>query len=222
MHFLYTEVEQQETPNNSATEREAHNLHVADIAPPGRIQTVEVEVEPKRDTDEEEDASDDERKEPVTPPSPTDRDGVSSTSEATRDIKEDEQEPTASNTPPPTSQPSSEPPVHPPKEIHTSSIHPPPTHFTRPENSVTGLFPAVGEATSAASNLPPLSMTNPDAISEPMVKKKSKPVPSLTKDLFPLHKEVGYSNKQLVEPSTPEFKPTPEWVSNTRALLGSC
>lgn len=40
--------------------------------------------------------------------------------------------------------------------------------------------------------------------------KKSKP--RSTKDLLPLHQDVGRSNKQLLEPSTPDFKPTPEWV----------
>ena len=33
------------------------------------------------------------------------------------------------------------------------------------------------------------------------------------KGLFSLHKDVGQSNSQLNEPQTPEFKPSPEWVS---------
>ena len=43
--------------------------------------------------------------------------------------------------------------------------------------------------------------------------KKSKKAKALsTRDLLPLHKDVGRSNKQLLEPATPEFKPTAEWV----------
>lgn len=44
-------------------------------------------------------------------------------------------------------------------------------------------------------------------------KKSKKSKPLSTKDLLSLHKDVGKSNKQLLEPSTPEFKPTAEWVS---------
>lgn len=40
--------------------------------------------------------------------------------------------------------------------------------------------------------------------------KKSKPLS--TRDLLPLHQDVGRSNKQLLEPTTPEFQPTPDWV----------
>ena len=52
--------------------------------------------------------------------------------------------------------------------------------------------------------------------------KKSKPLS--TKDLIPLHKDVGKSNKQLLEPATPEFKPTADWVCycNIRNLLNVC
>ena len=31
--------------------------------------------------------------------------------------------------------------------------------------------------------------------------------------LFSLHRDVGEKNSQLVEPQTPDFKPSPEWVS---------
>ncbi len=43
-------------------------------------------------------------------------------------------------------------------------------------------------------------------------KKSKKSKPLSTKDLLPLHKDVGKSNKQLLEPATPEFKPTADWV----------
>lgn len=43
-------------------------------------------------------------------------------------------------------------------------------------------------------------------------KKSKKSKPLSTKDLLPLHKDVGRSNKQLLEPSTPEFRPTADWV----------
>ena len=43
-------------------------------------------------------------------------------------------------------------------------------------------------------------------------KKSKKSKPLSTRDLLPLHQDIGRSNKQLLEPATPEFKPTPEWV----------
>ena len=213
-YFPEAEVQpqQQEAAEGPSSDREPHNLHVADIAPPGRIQTVEVEVEPKRDSDGG-DGSEGENKEP---PSPTDKDGaVKSTTSVDSEEPQEQESPGSQPPPPPISQPSSEAAVQSQRqELHTSSIHPPPTHFASPASSIAGLSPAIGQA-SSASDLPPMSMTNPDVIGQPVMKKKAKPKPVLTKDLLPLHKEVGYSNKQLIEPSTPEFKPTPEWVSAT-------
>ncbi len=43
-------------------------------------------------------------------------------------------------------------------------------------------------------------------------KKSGKPKVLSVHDLMPLHQDVGRNNKQLLEPSTPEFKPTSEWV----------
>lgn len=46
-------------------------------------------------------------------------------------------------------------------------------------------------------------------------KGKGKPLKSpLTRDLMPLNRDVARSTQSLVEPlATPDFKPTPEWVS---------
>ena len=46
----------------------------------------------------------------------------------------------------------------------------------------------------------------------PAGKKKSKPKPLSNKDLMACHQDVARSNRELMEPSTPEFKPTSEWV----------
>ena len=46
----------------------------------------------------------------------------------------------------------------------------------------------------------------------PAGKKKLKPKPLSNKDLMACHQDVARSNRELVEPSTPEFKPTSEWV----------
>ena len=43
-------------------------------------------------------------------------------------------------------------------------------------------------------------------------RKKSKPKPLSNKDLIACHQDIAKSNRELVEPSTPEFKPTAEWV----------
>lgn len=37
--------------------------------------------------------------------------------------------------------------------------------------------------------------------------------------LLPLHKDVGERNRELVEPLTPDFKPTPDWVSSWKQKL---
>ena len=39
--------------------------------------------------------------------------------------------------------------------------------------------------------------------------------------LLPLHKDIGQNNSRLFEPQTPEFKPSPEWVSE-RVCLREC
>jgi len=48
--------------------------------------------------------------------------------------------------------------------------------------------------------------------SSSMKRKVSKSKPLSGKDLMPLHQDVGRNNRQLAEPTTPNFKPTPEWV----------
>lgn len=205
------QLQQRETAEASESGNDSHNLHVADIAPPGRIQTVEVEVEPKRDSDGG-DGSDGDSKEP---PFPTDKDGAVEPVTNAEGVERQEQKAAVSIPQPATSQPSLDAAEQPSKQMNSSSIHPPPTHFTSGGSSIAGLVPDTTQQATLSSHLPPLSMTNPDALAQPVMKKKAKPKPVLSRDLLPLHKEVGYSNKQLAEPSTPEFKPTPEWVSCT-------
>ncbi len=48
--------------------------------------------------------------------------------------------------------------------------------------------------------------------SKPGKKKTGKGKPATANDLLSLHKEVARNNQQLIEPTTPDFKPTTEWV----------
>ena len=67
---------------------------------------------------------------------------------------------------------------------------------------------------SPITRLPPLMSPTDDMSgqrSPARGKKKSKPKP-LNKDLMACHQDVARSNRELVEPTTPEFKPTTEWV----------
>ena len=78
---------------------------------------------------------------------------------------------------------------------------------------------------SPITRLPPL-MSPADDISGQRSpaggKKKSKPKPLSNKDLMACHQDVARSNRELVEPSTPEFKPTTEWVGSVCVCICAC
>ena len=100
-----------------------------------------------------------------------------------------------------------------PPPSHTQSPPPPPQGMeaaTRPRGDSFGL-----DHPSPITCLPPL-MSPADDISGQRSpaggKKKSKPKPLSNKDLMGCHQGVARSNRELMEPSTPEFKPTSEWV----------
>lgn len=69
---------------------------------------------------------------------------------------------------------------------------------------------------SPITRLPPLMSPTDDLSGQRSPaggKKKSKPKPLSNKDLLACHQDVARGNRELVEPLTPEFKPTTEWVS---------
>ena len=158
------------------------NVPIPDIDPPGRVKTVEVEVEPE--VNEE------------TPVSPN-QEGAN------------EQQQPKPPTPPPESQPqpssatpadTQSPPVSegtPNFEPQPQPLSPPPFSKEMPEQFI-----------SSSSSLP-----MPSILVDDRKKKGSKPKSLPSRRLLPLHQDVAHSTKRLVEPSTPDFKPTPEWVS---------
>lgn len=159
------------------------NVPIPDIDPPGRVETVEVEVEPEVNDE--------------TPVSPAE-DGA----------HEQQQQPKPP-TPPPESQPqpSSATPADtqslpvsegtPNLEPQPQPLRPPPFSKEMPEQFI-----------SSSSSLP-----KPSILVDDRKKKGSKPKSLPSRRLLPLHQDVAQSTKRLVEPSTPDFKPTPEWVS---------
>lgn len=184
---------------------------VADIRPLGRIHTVQVEVEP--DVGETEITEDDgdslqsrvnggeagsgeeSREEGRKAESEivSDEGGVTGRVDETR-RRRDSQELRSSPTPPPTTQPQ-----------------------PMPLQQLAG--PTGEKSTLGPGRLSPHSLpTVAEGLQEAGTKKasagkKSKKSKALSiKDLLPLHRDVGRSNKQLLEPTTPEFKPTAEWV----------
>lgn len=153
---------------------------VANIGPPGRIQTVEVEVEPNVAEGDEESISE-QRADQEKDGSATEQAAPSSS-------------PTASvPTPPPTAQ-------SPQAAAQTVPF---------PPNSAGSTIKSGG-----ISPLPPPTFAEglEEAGRKATKKKSGKAKPLSGKDLIPLHQDIGRSTKQLVEPSTPDFKPTAEWV----------
>ena len=74
---------------------------------------------------------------------------------------------------------------------------------------------------SPITRLPPLMSPSDDMSGQRSPgsgRKKSKPKPLSNKDLIACHQDVARSNRELVEPSTPEFKPTAEWVCGDERL----
>ena len=158
------------------------NVPIPDIDPPGRVQTVEIEVEPEVNAE--------------TPVSPD------------KDHTQEQQQEPKPPTPPPESQPqppsataadTQSPPVSegaPNLGPQPQPLHPPPFSKEMPEQFI-----------SASSSLP-----KPSILIDDRKKKGSKPKSLPSRRLLPLHQDVAHSTKRLVEPSTPDFKPTPEWV----------
>ena len=178
---------------------------VADIRPLGRIHTVQVEVEPSND-DAAIQGDPAQGEGNASPPAPED-------DPATR-------EDTAS----PSSQIPTDPVTPPPQAQSTQPPTLPPTSETQLPGPVAGArMPAALASESGAYGVERLSPLSLPAVAEGLQEagkraasnsKKSKKVkPLSTKDLLPLHQDVGRSNKQLLEPMTPEFQPTPEWVT---------
>ncbi|XP_064406820.1 protein HID1-like [Halichondria panicea] len=150
------EGEEQATEAPPPQSPESGEGHVADIAPPALIQTVQVEVEPQSDTEE---------------------------------IEKIDREPAE----PPLSQP------------------PPPSHISPATPS---------QASPLTQAPPPIVPTHQEPEkSKPGKKKTGKGKPATAKDLLPLHKEVARNNQQLIEPTTPDFKPTTEWVRGWKQKL---
>ena len=158
---------------------------VADIQPLHHIQTVQVEVEPEgtRDSGEEELVAHRDRPQDIPPPA--------------------QGSPVSAD-------------IHPPEPPATADIHPPEppsTHTPVPDIKNEGGVAGLGRF--SPPSLPTVSEGLQEAGRKAAFagKKQKKSKPLSTKDLLPLHKDVGRSTKQLLEPSTPEFKPTAEWVS---------
>lgn len=174
---------------------------VADLRPLQHIKMVQVEVEPettRQDSLDAEDAPRDEGEgEGEEHPSPGEG------------ANEPQSPPQTPQTPQSPQTPQAEPQVSqmPVVASAQSPVQPPPD--TKGEVGVAGL------GRLSPPSLPTVSEGLQEAGSRKAAvtgKKGKKAKPLSTRDLLPLHKDVGRNNKQLLEPSTPEFKPTAEWV----------
>ena len=225
---------------------------VADIRPLGRIQTVQVEVEPNPAEEEEPEEPDSAEKENASPtekaPDLAEERKIDGEGEGTVESPSSRLPPPP-QTPSPTSQPSEEalPSTHQSPATTKASLAeeaPPPTSSlasvplttgegTPPASlpshaavhSQHGTSPAQQRGASAVGRISPQALpTVAEGLQEAEKKaasaKKPKKVKALsTKDLLPLHQDVGRSTKQLVEPATPEFKPTAEWVKPCDVII---
>ena len=202
---------------------------MADIRPLGQIQTVQVEVEPNVGGDDithDEEVGESENKDGSMQelPSPS---LSSPPSSQERPLPSSQEQPSPSSQEHPL--PSS------PEEQHLSSSEslPSPNQLTQspPQESQVPslqqssaqqevLTPTGKKAVSRqGEGIPPPSLpTVAEGLEEAArraastKKKPGKVKPLSVKDLIPLHQDVGRSTKQLLEPSTPEFKPTADWV----------
>ena len=218
-------------------------LHMADIKPPGQIRTVEVEVEPLPDGEEDNDGREEgeEREAAATTtavaqpePAAVERDGkegdrpgeetvaTGSAVDGEDEGGREEQSQSGSEQLPPQATPQV-PPTSATMAATAAGVTqaPPPSHTQPPPPPPQGMEAATRpdsfglDHPSPITRLPPL-MSPADDISGQRSpaggKKKSKPKPLSNKDLMACHQDVARSNRELVEPSTPEFKPTSEWV----------
>lgn len=208
--------------NVSEPPRGDPGLHVADIKPPGQIRTVEVEVEPlPEDHTDEGGAGGEER----TQESSVEKDG---TNEQPADLadtdqpKEEASEQQAGQDTPTTAEqatPTSEETT--PTATATTTAQPgkaqreaPPTSLDMQPSRDSDSYGL--DHPSPITRLPPLMSPSDDLLGQRSPaggKKKSKPKPLSSKDLVACHQDVARGNKVLTEPTTPEFKPTTEWVS---------
>lgn len=181
---------------------------VADIRPMGRLQTVEVEVEPdtgvhddehqEKEEVVDEKAKETEEKEDITPVG--------------------DQEQPADNDNPPES-----PKEESPKEAESIQVlATPPSTPSASSSSLPYTSPQPTARSMPAPRGGASVLTN-SAVAEGLDeaarragassrKKTSKSRPLSMKDLMPLHQDVGKSTGKLAEPATPDFKATPQWV----------
>ena len=188
MSCVYHSVDEQGNQNSNTVSVSKDGDRVADIRPIGRIQTVQVEVEPDVTGDV---SSDGENPEPTN----DDENGENSN-------KEDPL--------PPSQSPSSHP-------LSTESSPESQQSQLSSQQTASALSTPTSKQSISkqdqVSPLPTVAEGLEEAARKVSTKKKSgKPKPLSEKDLMPLHQDIGKSNKQLLEPSTPEFKPTAEWV----------
>ncbi len=192
---------------------------VADIQPIGRLQTVQVEVEPETGAQEEPQVQDTEEVK-------EDQEEVKDQEETVEALKQEDEEAdrVIEEEEPPAAAAKAGNPSDSPKRTEE-----PIQALTTPTSTVPSLSSGVPSPQSRASSghTPKLEMTPmlPNtAVAEALgeaarkaavssKKKASKTKPLSVKDLMPLHQDVGKSTRQLAEPATPDFKPTPEWVS---------
>ena len=163
-----------------------------DIGAPGKIRTVEVEVEPHTGGDEEEEEEEEVHPLPP-PPLPSAEEEEVKGHEDPAHQGEDHTHPQDDDEEPP-------PPREPTPEPKPKPQAAPPSN--QPQQQQQPL------------NLPPASVV---ATTLPGQKKKPKKKDLSTRDLLALHQDVGQRTKQLMEPSTPDFKPTTDWVSWERS-----
>ena len=210
---------------------------MADIKPPGQIRTVEVEVEPLPEEQEDSSGGQEGQEAATTAmegqrePTEVERDGkeeerpgevvatgVSGEEEEGSREKQSESEQLASQaTPqaPPTlatmaataagvteaSPPSHTPPTPPPPQSGGDAPKRPESFGLNHPSPITRLPPLMSPSDDMSGQRSPGSG-----------RKKSKPKPLNTKNLMACHQDIARSNRELIEPTTPEFKPTTEWV----------
>ena len=197
-------------------------IPVPDIEPPKGVSTVEVEVKPgmgSEPTTPSDPTPPREIEREVTPP-PKPKPLLPEDAADTARTPSPQDEGTAARSPPHTQTPDPGPePVtvpephplsqpHPLGQSHTPALGQPRPLSVRPSGS--GL-----DASHLGTGAPP----PPPGFMEGAKAEKSrrgKGAGLSVANLLPLHKHVGQQTKQLAEPSTPDFKPTPDWVRDAR------
>ena len=221
-------------------------LHMADIKPPGQIRTVEVEVEPLPEDQEDDNGREEEGHEAAATstsaqPEPTvvERDGEEEErpgEEAVATGGGGGEEGGGEEQSGPEQLPPQATPQTPPTSATTAATAAGVTQASPPPHTQPPPPPQGREAVkrpdsfgldhpSPITRLPPLMSPADDMSGQRSPaggKKKSKPKPLSNKDLMACHQDVARSNRELVEPSTPEFKPTTEWVRSVCLCVCTC